>query len=129
MKKLIYTLCIGAAIASLSSCSGQDDYNAYIEELKAQPEMIDTISSPQSYANYLDKLATMANEFDQLGLKLDKAQQDSIKAISEEIQFRLTDKYNALANTPKVLPDNVEILEATDPVESFTQTEATPELQ
>lgn len=127
MKKILYNLCIGAAILGFSSCSGHEEYDAYINELNAQPEIIDTISSPESYGKYLDRLATMANDFEQLGLKLDDAQKDSITALSEEIQFRLTDKYNALANTPSVLPDDIEIIESTDQPDPFIITDVNPQ--
>lgn len=123
MKKLIFSLCIGVAAIGLTSCSGQEEYDAYVNNLKEQPAVIDTISSPASYANYLDSLAVKADNFEQLGLKLNDSQKAELKAISEEIQFRLTDKYNALSQTPAALPDSIVILEADAPIEPFTKSE------
>lgn len=129
MKKLIYTLCLGAAILSLSSCSGKEEYDAYLADLQAQSAAIDTISSPESYANTLDTLALKADEFDQLGLKLTDSQKEEIAKISDEIQSKLNDKYNSLAQTPVALPDDNVILEADAPVDGLTEPGATPELQ
>lgn len=115
MKKLIYGIFLVGTSIALSSCGGHEEYEAYVASLKAQPAVIDTISSPASYANYLDSLAEKADAFDKLGIKLDPTQQDELSALSLEIQEALNKTYNRLAQTPMPLPEN---LEPNEPVDS-----------
>lgn len=115
MKKLLYASLILFSGAFMSSCGGHEEYETYISTLKAQPAVIDTISTPESYANYLDSLAAKAIEFESLGIKLDPTQQDEISTLSIEIQEALTKTYNKLAQTPMPLP---EVLDASFPVDS-----------
>ncbi len=101
MKSKIYsTILAGAAVIGLSACSAHEDYDAYVETLKSQPAVIDTISSPASYAAYLDTLAMKADAFEQLGVKLDPTQKEELAALSMQIQQALTDKYNQMAQEP-----------------------------
>lgn len=129
MTKIIYSLCFAAAAIGFTSCSGQEEYDAYVADLKEQPAAIDTISSPASYAVYLDALAVKADNFGQLGLKLNDSQKSELEALSADIQKALTDKYNALAATPVALPDSIPVLEASAPVGAINETGSTPELQ
>lgn len=106
MKHLFFGLAILAATAFVS-CKGTDDYNTYVESLKAQPAAIDTISSPASYAAYLQTLADMAQEFADKDVKLDRTQQDELETLSMQIQHALEAKYQQLAQTPATLPDSL----------------------
>ncbi len=108
------------ATVALSSCSGQEEYDAYVADLKAQPAVIDTISSPTSYAAYLDSLAVCANAFDQLGLKLNDTQKDEISTLSMLIQEALVAKYDKLAAQTDSISDNT-VLDASAPVQPFGQ--------
>lgn len=90
MKKFIYITLAGAAAVAFSSCQGTEEYDAYVDTLKAQPQVIDTISSGVSYANYLDSLTAKANAFDQTGVKLNDTQKAEIEALSAEIQKALS---------------------------------------
>lgn len=119
MKKTIYTIFLSAVgLMVLGSCGGRDEYDAYVTSLKAQPAVIDTISSAESYANYLDTLALKAKTFDEQGLKLDPTQKDEISALAIKIQQALTCKYNQLAQQP-ALADTVMVADA--PVEAFDE--------
>lgn len=82
----------------LSSCAGHEDYDAYVDSLKAQPAVIDTISSPASYAVYLDSLAYRAEAFEQLGVKLEPAQKEELSSLSMQIQEALVAKFSQLSN-------------------------------
>ena len=53
MRKLIYTIGAAACI-SLAACTGSSEYDAYVKSLKAQTAAVDTISSAQSYAAFLE---------------------------------------------------------------------------
>lgn len=81
----------------LSSCTGNEDYDAYVDSLKAQPAVIDTISSPASYAAYLDSLAYRAEAFEQLGVKLEPAQKEELTSLSMQIQEALVAKFGQLS--------------------------------
>lgn len=85
-----------AAVVTLASCAGHEDYDAYVSSLQGQKEVIDTISSPSSYAAYLDDLSAKAQNFEQLGVKLNDTQKDELQALSAEIQQALIEKYNSL---------------------------------
>lgn len=87
----------------MSSCGSHEEYDAYVETLKAQPVAIDTISSRSSYAAYLESLTEIAKAFDQLGIKLDQTQKDQLTACSEEIQAALTAKYELLEKQSQAL--------------------------
>jgi len=103
MKKLIYTAILAASAGMfLVSCSSHEEYDAYVASLKSQPAVIDTISSSASYALYLDSLSVRAEAFDQLGIKLDQAQQEEITALSGQIQEALVVKYNQLSTPAAV---------------------------
>ncbi len=110
MKAFKYILSAGF-VALVTSCSSNADYHQYVEDLKAQPAAIDTISSGKSYADYLNALAVRAQEFEQLGIKLDAAQQDELTALSVAIQQALEAKYEQLASTPAILPDSIVVEE------------------
>lgn len=104
MKKLIYITLAGAAAVAFSSCQGTEEYDAYVDTLKAQPQVIDTISSGVSYANYLDSLTAKANAFDQTGVKLNDTQKAEIEALSAEIQKALATRYGALKAAGTLTP-------------------------
>lgn len=104
MKKLIYITLAGAAAVAFSSCQGTEEYDAYVDTLKAQPQVIDTISSGVSYANYLDSLTAKANAFDQTGVKLNDTQKAEIEALSAEIQKALATCYEALKAAGTLTP-------------------------
>lgn len=104
MKKTSYPIIFGGIVMmTLSSCSGHKDYDSYVETLKAQPAVIDTISSRPSYINYLDSLDYKAKAFDQLGVKLDQTQKDEIATLSNQIQEALAAKYSQLTQQQPVL--------------------------
>lgn len=125
MKKISY-IAAAAGIIALSSCSGQEEYDAYVNTLKEQPAAIDTITSAASYAVYLDSLAVKADAFDQIGIKLTPEQKDELSAISLEIQNALTAKYDQLAQQPC---DSMAVLDASAPVEPFAAASGEVELR
>lgn len=96
-----------AILLGLSSCVGTEDYDKYVENLEAMPAQIDSISSPQSYANMLDTISAKADAFDQLGVKLNDTQRDRLASLSQAIQEALDKKYNQLTQTPVTLPDAI----------------------
>lgn len=104
MKKLVYITLAGVAGVAFSSCQGTEEYDAYVDTLKAQPQVIDTISSGVSYANYLDSLTAKANAFDQTGVKLNDTQKAEIEALSAEIQKALATRYEALKAVGTLTP-------------------------
>ena len=106
MKNLLY---IVAACLFLTSCGGTEEYDAYVSSLKMQPAVIDTISTPQSYAAYLDSLSAMACGFEEKGIKLDETQKDEIAALGLQIQDALVKTYDRLAQTPVMIPDSLEV--------------------
>lgn len=108
MKKLLY---IAAAGLFLTSCGGTKEYDAYVASLKAQPTVIDTISTPQSYAVYLDSLSAIARDFEDKGVKLDEAQKAEISSLGLQIQEALVKTYDRLAQTPATLPDSIAVPE------------------
>ncbi len=108
MKRLIY---ISACIVLLSACGGTEDYDAYVKTLQAQPAVIDTISSPASYAAYLDSLEAKAREFDEKGIDLNETQTDELEDLSQTIQGALEKAYDRIARRPVTLPDAVEVPE------------------
>ncbi len=96
---------------ALAGCNGTATYDSYVETLEGQPAIIDTISSAPSYAGYLESLATMAAEFDSKDVKLDETQKARLAELSMKIQEALTAKYNALAQTPMLLPSHFPVEE------------------
>lgn len=108
MKKLIYIAAIGML---LSSCGGTAEYDEYVGTLKAQPAVIDTISTPASYAAYLESLSAKAREFEEKGVKLNETQRDELSALSEQLQTALTNAYDRIGQTPVTLPDAFEVPE------------------
>ena len=108
MKKLLFFAAIGFA---MSACSGTDDYKNYVETLRNQPAGIDTISSAQSYAAYIDSITAKAEAFDALDIKLDETQTAEIASLGLKIQEALSAKYEQLAQTPMILPDSIEVPE------------------
>lgn len=108
MKKAIY---IAAAGLALTACQGTKEYDRYVDTLKKQTAVIDTISSPASYAVYLDSLSAMAREFDDKGVKLSPEQAAELSDLSKDIQQALTDAYQRIAQTPVTLPDSIEVPE------------------
>lgn len=105
----------------LSSCGGHEDYDAYIGSLKEQAAAIDTISTPVSYADCLDRISESAAAFEQLGIKLNDTQKAELEALSVEIQQKLTEKYNKMAQTPMLIEETV--LDAEAPVEAVGDAE------
>lgn len=99
MKKTIYFMLLACGMTmTMSSCASHEEYDAYVAKLTAQSEAVDTISTRASYAAYLDALSESANVFDQLGIKLDPEQKAQLATLSDEIQTKLTAKYEQLAN-------------------------------
>lgn len=112
MKKLIYTVAV-AAMVSLAACSGSSEYNTYVDTLKAQTAAVDTISSAQSYANFLETIANDAVAFANKDVKLSDSQKQELSTLSEELQKALIAKYEQLAQTPMTLPADF-LIEETD---------------
>ena len=108
MKKIIYITLAGIAATAFSSCQGTEEYDAYVDTLKAQPQVIDTISSGVSYANYLDSLTAKASAFDQTGVKLNDTQKAEIEALSVEIRKALATRYEALKASGTLAPAAIE---------------------
>lgn len=96
MKKLIYGALLAIPALMLGSCSGTEDYDAYVASLKAQPAAIDTISTPAGYTAYLDTLRLKADNFQQLGVKLNDDQKQELSLLSMEIQKALEARYALL---------------------------------
>lgn len=115
MKKLAYILASGVVAMGgmLTGCSSNNasDYDNYVEMLKAQHAIIDTISSGTSYANYIEQFTNDAVAFDSKELTLTNEQQAEIDALAKEIETALTNKYNALAQTPMTLPADFPVAE------------------
>lgn len=114
MKKLIYTLAT-TAIVSLAGCNGTNEYDNYVETLKAQTAAVDTISSAQSYAAFLETIANDAVAFADKDVKLDDTQKKEMADLSNRLQQALTAKYEQLAQTPMTLPSDF-LVEETDTV-------------
>ncbi len=110
MRKLIYTIGAAACI-SLAACTGSSEYDAYVESLKAQTAAVDTISSAQSYAAFLENLATEAAEFAGKDIKLNEKQTEEITRLSAELQKAITAKYQKLAQTPMPLPSHFPVVD------------------
>ena len=106
MKKLLYIAALGL---TLSACHGTTDYDAYASELKAQPAVIDTISSPASYAAYIENLMKLTQSFDEKGIKLDETQKSELIDLGMEIQQAMERTYIRLAQTSVALPDLIEV--------------------
>jgi len=100
-------ICLGM----LTGCKGTSDYDTYVDMLKAQPAVIDTISSPASYGAYLMQLASDANDFAAKDVKLNETQQAELSELGQMIEEALTAKYNKLAQTPMILPDSIPVPE------------------
>ncbi len=110
MKKITFA-CVAMVSLALAGCNGTATYDSYVETLEGQPAIIDTISSAPSYAGYLESLAAMAAEFDSKDVKLDETQKARLAELSMKIQETLTAKYNALAQTPMLLPSHFPVEE------------------
>ena len=95
----------------LTACSGTKEYDSYVATLAAQPAVIDTISSTESYGAYIESLQTVAEEFEALSIKLDKTQRAEIDTLSRRISKAAIEKY-------------ISLLTADEDADS-TQTEAT----
>ena len=108
MKKLLYIAILGFGI---TACHGTDDYDTYVSELRSQPAVIDTISSPASYASYIERLTALTQEFEEKGVKLDETQTDELSAIGLQIQQAMERTYDRLAQTPATLPDSIPVPE------------------
>lgn len=99
MKKTIYFILLACGmIMTISSCSSQEEYDAYVAKLTAQSEAIDTISTRASYAACLDALSESANAFEQLGIELYRDQTMQLSSLSSDIQKKLQAKYEQLSN-------------------------------
>lgn len=90
MKKLF--IAIVAAI-TLSACGGTKEYDSYIATLAAQPAIIDTISTPESYGAYIDSLKAITSSFEALGVKLNDTQSDEINALGIQIAEAMRARY------------------------------------
>lgn len=108
MKKLLF---IASISVLFSACGGTEEYDAYVDCLKAQPAVIDTISSPASYAAYLDSLEIKAREFEEEGVELNQTQTDELENLSQMIQEALEKAYTRITQIPATLPDEVEVPE------------------
>ncbi len=93
MKKL-YISAFAALL--LSACGGTKDYDNYTAALAAQPAVIDTLSTPQSYGAYIDSLRALTSGFDALGIKLDETQQAEIATLGLKISEAMENKYREL---------------------------------
>lgn len=111
MKGLIYAIA-AATLLSLASCNGTREYDTYVETLKTRIAETDTISSAQSYAAFLEKIATEAVAFANKDVKLDEAQKKEISQLGNELQTALTARYEKLAQTPMTLPADFPVEEA-----------------
>lgn len=97
MKKILYIpLCL-LAITGLGACNGHEDYDHYVNELKEQPALIDTISTPQGYADYVTSYIQLTDSFAQFDLKMDETQTDEIKQLSATIEQALRARYDAIS--------------------------------
>lgn len=96
MKKLFYIIAIAATAAGFSSCGGQKDYDNYIGWLKSQPASVDTISSPEGYAAYIDQYILKTDSFNSIGVKLNDTQKDEIRTLNMEITESINKKYASL---------------------------------
>lgn len=116
MKTPAYILAAIAGLAIITGCNGTKDYDQYVATLKAQPAVIDTISTPESYAAYIVRYKEMTDSFATLGVKLNPTQTDEIARLCLAIEQHATARYDAMAQTPMTLPDSL-LVEEVDPAE------------
>ncbi len=95
MKKLYIA---SAAALILSACGGTKEYDTYKATLAAQPAIIDTISSTESYGAYIDSLKTITSAFEASGVKLDETQQAEIETLGIKISEAMNARYQALTS-------------------------------
>lgn len=121
MKATLYSIILaGVGAICLSSCSAHEDYDAYVNDLKKQTAVIDTISSPASYAACIDSIAVKAEAFEQLGVKLAPEQKEELAALSMQIQQVLTEKYDQLSKQPAIEEPVFEASMPVGPVDEAT---------
>ena len=111
MKKHIHILTAAMALTVMAGCNGTKDYDNFTATLKAQPAIIDTLSTPESYAAYIVRYNELTDSFASLGVKLNPTQTDEIKRLCLDIEEHATARYNALAQTPMTLPDAMPVEE------------------
>lgn len=100
MKKTAYIFMAAIGLSLLGSCDGHKDYDRYVAQLQAQPAVIDTISTPQSYADYIVGFKAMTDSFASLGIKLNPTQADEIGQLNMEIENHARARYEALTAVP-----------------------------
>ncbi len=93
MKKIYFSL---IAALTLSACGGTKEYDAYVATLAAQPEIIDTISTPESYGAYIDSLQAITTAFESAGVKLNDDQREEINALGIKIADAMEARYSAI---------------------------------
>ena len=111
MKKHIHIMAAAMALTVMAGCNGTKDYDNFTATLKAQPAIIDTLSTPESYAAYIVRYNELTDSFASLGVKLNPTQTDEIKRLCLDIEEHATARYNALAQTPMTLPDAMPVEE------------------
>lgn len=107
MKKTAYIFMAIPALCMLGSCDGHKDYDRYVAQLQAQPAVIDTISTPQSYADYIVRFQAMTDSFASLGIKLNPTQTDEIGKLNMEIASHAQARYEALTTAAAAPVDTV----------------------
>ncbi|MDE6268802.1 MAG: hypothetical protein K2M04_06955 [Muribaculaceae bacterium] len=86
--------------AILASCGGATrNYDDFVSTLQEQPAIIDTISSPASYAGYLVSLNDIVQAFEMDDVKLTPERRERIDDLADSIQQLLEAKYTALMQT------------------------------
>lgn len=86
-----------AITAILASCGGATrNYDEFVSTLEEQPAVIDTISSPASYARYLVSLNDIVQAFEMDDVKLTPERRERIDDLADSIQQLLEAKYTAL---------------------------------
>lgn len=108
MKKAAY-LTVGLfAAASLASCDGTKDYDAYVEKLNAQEAAVEKITTRAEYAAYVERFVAMTDSFERLDVKLNPTQADEIKKIDMRITERMNSKYAELT-AGSAMPDTIQV--------------------
>lgn len=109
MKKTAY---IGVALLGLGllgACNGHKDYEQYVAAMKAQPAIIDTLSTVQNYSAYIQRYEAMTDSFASLGIELNPTQTDELSTLAMEITEHATARYHYLMENAPCCKDSANV--------------------
>ena len=112
MKKTAYMPALMVLTAAcgtlLSGCSNRtSEYDEYVKMMKAQPAIIDTISSAASYYSYVENFLATVDSLEQKNIDINENQSNEIAELGEIIGKHLEAKQEELAQIPMTLPDDI----------------------